>query len=80
MKLEYTDACVYTSLTVDGIETVDMPIDKFKKVIHQLIDRESDLETLQNIWISLMEQQGEYEYLGHCERFGTWINKYTLEI
>lgn len=80
MKLEYTDGCVCTSLTIDGVETVDMPVDEFKKVIYQLIDRESDLCTLQNIWINLIEQQGEYEDLGHCECCGDYIFKYTLEI
>lgn len=80
MKLEYIDGCIDDYLTVDGIETVDMRIDEFKKVIHQLIDRESDLGTLQNIWINLMEQQGEYEDLGRCEFCGHLMAQYTLEI
>lgn len=80
MKLEYTDGCICDSLTVDGIETADMPINDFKKVLYQLIDRETDLGTLQSIMIKLMEQQGEYEDLGHCSCCGDYITKYTLEL
>ena len=80
MKLEYTDGCVCTSLTIDGKETIDMNVEDFKSVIHKLIDNENDLGTLQHIWIVLMEQQGKYEDLGQCEECGDYIARYTLEI
>ena len=80
MKLEYTDGCVCTSLTIDGKETIDMNVEDFKNVIHKLIGNENDLGTLQHIWIVLMEQQGKYEDLGHCPDCGDYITKYTLEI
>lgn len=80
MKLEYTDGCICDSLTVDGIETIDISINDFKKVLYQLIDRETDLGTLQSIMIKLMEQQGEYEDLGHCSCCGDYITKYTLKL
>ena len=80
MKLEYTNGCICNSLTVDGIETVDIPINDFKKVLYQLIDRETDLGTLQSIMIELIEQQGEFEDLGHCSCCGDYITKYTLEL
>ena len=80
MKLEYTDGCVCTSLTIDGKETIDMNVEDFKSVIHKLIDNENDLGTLQHIWIVLMEQQGKYEDLGHCPDCGDYITRYTLEI
>lgn len=80
MKLEYTDGCVCTSLTVDGKETIDMNVEDFKSVIHKLIGNENDLGTLQHIWIVLMEQQGKYEDLGQCEECGDYIARYTLEI
>ena len=80
MKLEYTDGCVCTSLTVDGKETIDMNVEDFKSVIHKLIGNENDLGTLQHIWIVLMEQQGKYEDLGHCSDCGDYITRYTLEI
>ena len=80
MKLEYTDGCVCTSLTIDGKETIDMNVEDFKSVIHKLIGNENDLGTLQSIWIDLIQQQGEYEDLGHCSCCGDYITKYTLEI
>ena len=80
MKLEYTDGCICTSLTIDGKETIDMNVEDFKSVIHKLIGNENDLGTLQHIWIVLMEQQGKYEDLGHCPDCGDYITRYTLEI
>lgn len=80
MKLEYVDGCCSTSLTVNEVETIDMKIEDFKNVIKLLIDRETDLGTLQDIWTDLMQQQGEYEDLGTCSICGDHIDKYTLEI
>ena len=80
MKLEYTDGCICTSLTVDGKETVDMSKEELKEVICKLLDRESDLGVLQDIWRDLVTSQGEFEDLGHCEECGDYITSYTLEI
>lgn len=80
MKLEYTDGCVCTSLTVDGKETIDMSKEELKEVICKLLDKESDLGVLQDIWRDLVTSQGEFEDLGHCEECGDYITKYTLEI
>lgn len=80
MKLEYTDGCICTSLTVDGKETVDMSKEELKEVICKLLDRESDLGVLQDIWRDLVTSQGEFEDLGHCEECGDYITRYTLEI
>lgn len=80
MKLEYTDGCICTSLTVDGKETVDMSKEELKEVICKLLDKESDLGVLQDIWRDLVTSQGEFEDLGHCEECGDYITRYTLEI
>ena len=80
MKLEYTDGCTCTSLTVDGIETIDMSPDSLKKVICKLINNESDFGSLQSIWMDLVTSQGSYEDLGECEECGDLITRYTLEI
>ena len=37
MKLNYTDGCVCTSLTVDGVETIDLEFDTFKNVIKRFL-------------------------------------------
>lgn len=61
MKLEYTDGCICTSLTVDGKETVDMTPEEIKVSIRAMLDRETDIATLQDVWMSLIEHLGEYK-------------------
>lgn len=80
MKLEYTDGCICTSLTVDGKETADMTSEEIKVSIQAMLDREVDVAILQDIWMALIESQGEYKDLGHCEECGDWISNYTLEL
>ena len=43
MKLEYTDGCICTSLTVDGKETADMTPEEIKVSIRAMLDRETDI-------------------------------------
>lgn len=80
MKIESVTGCTCDSLTVDDVETVDMDKEAVKDVIKKLIDREDDLGTLQSILIDLVETQGEFEDLGHCEQCGDWITKYIVEL
>lgn len=80
MKIESVTGCICDSLTVDDVETVDMDKEAVKDVIKKLIDREDDLGTLQSILIDLVETQGEFEDLGHCDQCGDWITKYTVEL
>ena len=80
MKLEYTDGCICTSLTVDGKETADMTSEEIKVSIQAMLDREIDFAVLQDISTTLIESQGEYRDLGHCEECGDWISNYTLEL
>ena len=80
MKIESVTGCICDSLTVDDVETVDMDKEAVKDVIKKLIDREDDLGTLQSILIDLVETQGEFEDLGHCEQCGDWITKYTVDL
>lgn len=37
MKLNYTDGCICTSLTVDGTESIDLDIDTFRNVIKKFL-------------------------------------------
>ena len=37
MKLNYTEGCICTSLTVDGTETIDLDIDTFRNVIKKFL-------------------------------------------
>ena len=80
MKIESVTGCTCDSLTVDNVETVDMDKEAVKDVIKKLINREDDLGVLQSILIDLVEFQGEFEDLGHCDQCGDWITKYTVEL
>lgn len=80
MKLEYTDGCICTSLSVDGVETIDMKTEDLQAVICKLVKREDDISVLQDLFTSLMSSQGEYKDLGQCEQCGDFISEYTLEI
>lgn len=80
MKIESVTGCTCDSLTVDNVETVDMDKEAIKDVIKKLINREDDLGVLQSILIDLVEFQGEFEDLGHCDQCGDWITKYTVEL
>lgn len=80
MKIKSVTGCICDSLTVDNVETVNMDKEAVKNVIKKLIDRETDLGTLQSILMNLVETQGEFEDLGHCEQCGDWITEYTVEL
>lgn len=57
-----------------------MTPEEIKVSIRAMLDRETDITTLQDVWMSLIEHLGEYKDLGHCECCGDWISNYTLEI
>lgn len=80
MTLETVNGCVCDSITIDGIETVDLSLDKVKDTIKTLINKETDLGLLQSILIDFIESKGDYEDLGTCETCGDTIFKYTLKI
>ena len=81
MKLKYTEGCICDSLTIDGVETIDMNVDDFKSVLHKLLDRETDICILQSVFMNLMSSQGNYECSDKpCESCGDYVTTYTLEL
>lgn len=80
MKLEYTEGCICDSISVDGIESIDMDINDFKKVVTLLLIRENDLSVLQTTFMECMQSQGEFMRSGPCGCCGDFITTYTLEI
>lgn len=80
MRLFYTNGCMYTSLSVDDKEIANMTPEEIKVSIRAMLDRETDMSTLQDIWTALIESQGEYEDLGRCAECGDRITNYTLEL
>lgn len=80
MKINYTTGCTCDSLTIDGKESVDLPIETIKEAIVCSLDKVEDIATLQDMLVSALEYAGEFEDLGHCEQCGDFIYSYTLEI
>lgn len=80
IKLEHTTGCICDSLTINGRETVDLPIKEVRDVVLDLISRCEDISILQDILMDYIDCNGKYEDLGHCEECGDHITKYTLEI
>ena len=80
MELKYVTGCVCDSLTLDGVETVDHPIEKLQEALLKVIKSISKEDVLQDILICIMEGQGEYKCLGSCEQCGDTINEFTLNI
>ena len=71
MELKYVTGCVCDSLTLDGVETVDLPIEKLQEALLKVIKSISKEDVLQDILICIMEGQGEYKCLGSCEQCET---------
>lgn len=80
MKLQHTEGCICDSLTVDNVETINMKIEDLQTILCKLIKKESDIATLQQLLITIIDSEGEYKYLGHCECCGDYISEYTLEV
>lgn len=73
--------CICDSLTINGIEEIqltnDMRLEVIKTLFHYLIDKP---EKLNNILQELMPILGEYQDMGQCECCGDFVEKYTLEM
>ena len=57
MKIEYNYGCNY-SLTIDGIESCDIPIEEFKNKLKYIIDKIYDTASLQDILQNIAELNG----------------------
>lgn len=75
-----TDYHIVANHSADEISKAYMTPEEIKVSIRAMLDRETDIATLQDVWMSLIEHLGEYKDLGHCECCGDWISNYTLEI
>lgn len=80
MKIESISGCTCDSLTIDGVETIDMKIEDIKEAVKKLVDVETDMGTIQSVLIDLVETRGDFEYLGSCDECGDSIEKYSIEI
>ena len=84
MKLNYTDGCICTSLTVDGIETIDLDIDTFRNVIKKFLTFGRDknfvvlLECIHKLieetYYTELDEKEEEEFLGNMNHYVCHIN------
>lgn len=80
MKCYYYDGCTNQSLTINDMETIDMPTEEFKEHLKKMLDKVDDTAVLQDVFIAIMELYGECKDLGQCGQCGDWNYEYTLEI
>lgn len=80
MKIEYTSGCMAHSLTIDGVETIDLDPKEFKEKALKVIEKIDNEELLRTLPIQAVEIMGESELIAHCDECGDNIYKDTLII
>ena len=80
MKLEVTEGCTAFSYTVNDKEWVDLTDDERKDVLLKIIQSQIEFDNCQDVFISLVQDFGQYKNLGRCEECGDCITTHTLEI
>lgn len=80
MELTYTNGCTVTSLDIDGVESIDMSIEDFRKVIHKIVDKIDDFAELQNIFMNFVECKGELIDEYNCSCCGDYVTTYKINI
>lgn len=80
MKIEYTSGCMAHSLTIDGVETIDLDPKEFKEKALKVIEKIDNEELLRTLLIQAVEIMGESELIAHCDECGDSIYKDTLII
>jgi hypothetical protein len=78
MELIYTNGCTAASLTVDGVESIDM--EDFRKVIHMIVDKIEDISELQDIFKNFMELNGELTGEYTCLCCGDCVTIHKIKI
>ena len=63
MKIESISGCTCDSLTIDGVETIDMKITDVKEAIMKFIYAVTDLGTINSVVINLVVFIVDFEYL-----------------
>ena len=73
MKIEYVYGCTCDSLTIDGVETVNMDIKDVRDCVLNIISKTNDLSLLQSILSDVAELDGEFNLQVFITTFGTSI-------
>lgn len=68
------------SLTIDGVETIDLDPKEFKEKALKVIEKINNERLLRDFPIQAVEIMGESEVIAHCDECGDNIYKDTLII
>ena len=84
MKLNYTDGCICTSITVDAQETIDLDIDTFRNVIKKFLTFGRDKnfvvllecihKLIQETYYTELDEKEEGEFLDNMNHYVCHIN------
>ena len=81
MILNYIEGCTADSLTIDGVETIELLPYEIADVIRHLVGRCKDIAILQEMLAMLIESDKEsVRSISHCDQCGDDIYNYKLEI
>lgn len=81
MELRYVSGCTADSLTIDGVETIELPPYEIADVIRHLVGRCEDKGVLKEILATLIEYDKEIVCdISHCDQCDDDIYNYSLEI
>ena len=81
MILNYIDGCTADSLTIDGVETIELPPYEIADVIRHLVGWCKDKGILKEMLAMLIEHDKEsVRSISHCDQCGDDIYNYKLEI
>lgn len=81
MTLNYIEGCTAYSLTIDGVETIELPPYEIADIIRHLVGRCKDKGILKEMLERLIESDKESTCtISHCDQCDDDIYSYTLEI
>lgn len=81
MELRYISGRTAYRLTIDGVETIELPPYEIADIIRHLLDRCKDKGLLKEMLAMLIEHDKESVCeISHCDQCGDDIYNYKLEI
>lgn len=78
--MAYLAVDIAHSLTIDGVETIDLDPKEFKEKALKVIEKINNEQLLRDFLIQAVEIMGESEVIAHCDECGDNIYKDTLII
>ena len=79
MKVEYYNGCTTAGVYIDNKALVDLSIEEQKDALLKVLNSlKNPTYSIQQFLINAVEEEGEYENLGMCEKCGDSIYNYKL--